>query len=53
LGFIRRHPLADRQADVALLAGDVAHGGPDQAEEMPFDPLAREVVRNREHEGVV
>src|SRR5207245_10573535 len=33
--------------------GDVADGRADQTEEVPLDPLAREVVRDAEHEGVV
>ena len=38
--------LAHRELDAALLAGRVAHGGLDQAEEVVLDPLAREVVRD-------
>ena len=45
--------LLDREPDPPLAAGFVADGGADQIEEMPFDPLAREVVRHREHERVV
>ena len=51
-GF-RRNTLADRQADVAFLSRDVTDRCADQAEEVALDPLAREVVRNREHERVV
>ncbi len=35
------------------MSGRVLHRRADQAEEVPLDPLAREVVRNREGEGVV
>jgi hypothetical protein len=35
------------------IAGGVADRGADQLEEVTLDPLAREVVRNSEHEGVV
>ena len=45
--------VVDRELDAALLAGRVAHGGADQVDEVPFDPLAREVVRDREDEGIV
>ena len=51
-GF-RRNTLADRQADVAFLSRDVTDRCADQAEEVALDPLAREVVRNCEHERVV
>src|SRR5262249_31323791 len=50
---VDRPPLGDRQRHAPLLAGDVANGSTDQTEEVPFDPLAREVVRNAEDERVV
>ena len=42
----------DPELDRPLHAHDVADGGTDQAEEVPLDPVARELVRNREDEGV-
>ncbi len=44
---------SDRRARPALRAGRVAHGRADQVEEVALDPLAREVVRDAEHERVV
>src|SRR5262249_39726674 len=48
-----RRALEHGERDSALLAGHVADGCADQAEEVPLDPLAREVVGNAENEGVV
>ena len=45
--------LLDREPNPPLAARCVADGRTDQIEEMPFDPLAREVVRHREDERVV
>ena len=45
--------LPHGQLDLPLVAGRVAHRGADQADEMALDPVAREVVRNGEHELVV
>src|SRR6476620_11182010 len=36
-----------------LDAGDVAHGRADQAEEVPLDPVARELARHGEDERLV
>src|SRR5947207_14636902 len=47
------HSLEDRECDPPLLARHVADRRPDQAEEVSFDPLTREVVRHSEDEGVV
>ena len=47
----RRAPSRRRSAGPGALAGRVADGGADQLEEMPLDPLAREVVRNGEDEA--
>ena len=44
--------VGDPEHDRALDADDVAHRGADQAEEVPLDPVARELARNGEHEGV-
>src|SRR5207244_7666854 len=46
-------PFRDGERDAPFLARDVADRRADEAEEVPFDPLAREVVRHRENEGVV
>ena len=49
-------PLDDAltaRIDAPVLAGRVAHRGTDQINEVTFDPLAREVVRDREDEGIV
>ena len=45
--------LGDRELNAALVPGHVADAGADQAEEVPLDPLAGEVVRNRDREGVI
>src|SRR4051794_10140884 len=45
--------LADAQLDRLVRAGDVADRGADEAAEMPFDPVAREVVRDADHEALV
>ena len=45
--------VVDPDLDAALLAGRVAHRGADQIDEVTLDPLAREVVRDREDEGIV
>jgi hypothetical protein len=52
-GDIHRHALEHGEPDAPLLARHVADRRADQAEEMPLDPLAREVVRNTEDEGVI
>ena len=41
------------KADPSLVAGGVAHRGGDQIDEVPLDPLPREVVGNREDERLV
>ena len=46
----RRRALGDAQLDGPLLAGDVADGRADQAEEVPLDPVACEIVGNGEDE---
>ena len=43
-------PSATRSSSGPLLAGDVADGRADQAEEVPLDPVAREIVGNGEDE---
>ena len=47
------HAFADAQADMSLLARDVAQRGADQPEEVALDPLPREVVGNAEDERIV
>ena len=44
--------LGDAELERALVADDVAHRGADQAEEVPLDPVARELARDGEHERV-
>ena len=44
--------VRDAELERALDAGDVAHGRADQAEEVPLDPVAGELVRDGEHEGL-
>ena len=44
--------VVDDEPHRAIAPGGVAGRGADEVEEMPLDPLAREVVRNGEHEGV-
>ena len=44
--------LGDPQLDRPLVAGDVADRRADQAEEVALDPVAREIVRDAEHEAV-
>ena len=51
--LLRALGLGDGELDPPLVAGRVADGSADQADEMAFDPVAREVVRNGEHELVV
>jgi len=56
LGRCRRwigRQVGDRQADPPLDAGCITDGGLDQADEVTLDPLAREVVRDRDRERVV
>jgi hypothetical protein len=43
----------DEEPDLTRLADLVAHGCADEIEEMPLDPVPREVVRDGEHEGLV
>src|SRR5689334_5400566 len=50
---VHGHAFEDRERNTPLLARDVADGRADQAEEVPLDPLAGEVVRDAEDEGVV
>ncbi len=45
--------VLDLELEGALTAEDVADGCADQAEEVALDPVARELARNDEHEGVV
>ena len=45
--------LLDVELDLALMAGRIAHRSANQTDEMALDPVAREVVRNGEHELVV
>ncbi len=49
----RNERLLDAQADPELLAARVTNRGPDQIEEVPLDPLAREVVRDGHGEDAV
>ena len=44
--------VVDDEPDRAIAPGGVAGGGTDEVEEVALDPLAGEVVRNGEHEGI-
>src|SRR5918996_2369643 len=51
--LLSRLALANDELDSALVAGRVADGRVDQPEEVPLDPLAREVVRYAKRERLI